>query len=140
MTDENTYDEQETAMILANHERRKRISDHYANATPRFLAAWKQAVEHIGPEFFECHDVDNIKDATDKNQLRPIKQAIDCRLATCSVGEGVFIGVIISFFNDQWGSSICDSFGYHGVGGAANRLELDELDIVIELMNSHTGW
>ena len=140
MTDENTDDEQRAAMIAASHERRKRIADHYADATPRFLAAWKQAVEYIGPQYFECRDVDSIKDATDKNQLRPIKQAINCRLATCSVGEGVFIGVIISFFNDQWGSNICDSFGYYGVGGAANRLELDELEIVIELMNSHTGW
>lgn len=140
MTDENTDDEQKAAMIAASHERRKRIADHYADATPRFLAAWKQAVEYIGPECFECRDVDSIKDATDKNQLRPIKQAINCRLATCSVGEGVFIGVIISFFNDRWGSNICDSFGYHGVGGAANRLELDELEIVIELMKCHTGW
>ena len=140
MTDKNTYDEEKAAMIAANNERRKRIRDHYADAPQRFLAAWKNAIKIIGPEYFQLSGIDHYEEATDKNQLCPDNDAIEERINVCSVGEGVFIGVIMSFYNDKWGSGICDAFGHHGVGGAANRLELDELEIVTELMGSHTGW
>ena len=140
MSDENTFDAERTAMIAANNERRERIRNHYANATQRFLAAWIRAVEIIGPEYFECNGIGDYREAINRDQIRPDSDAIEERINVCSVGEGVFIGVVMSFFNDKWGSGICDAFGHHGVGGAANRLELDELEIVIELMNSHTGW
>ena len=140
MTTENTYEEEKAAMIAASEAQRKRVRDHYANASERFLTAWKKAVKLIGPDYFLLTGIDNHEEATDKNQIRPDRDAIEQRINVCSVGEGVFIGVVVSFFNDKWGSGICDAFGYHGVGGAANRLDLDELEIVTELMSSHTGW
>ena len=140
MNTENTYIEEHKAALAAFKEERTKIRNHYANAKERFLAAWIRAVEIIGPQFFECNGVNNFKEATDRDQIQPDKDAIEKRINVCSVGEGVFLGVVLSFFTDKWGSELCDSFGYHGVGGAANRLDLDELEIVLELMSSHEGW
>jgi len=139
MTQENTYDEEQKATLSDFEEKRAKIRDHYANAKERFLAAWIQAVEIIGPEYFKCNGVNNFKEATDRDQIQPDKDAIEVRINVCSIGEGVFIGAVMSFYNDKWGAGICDAFGHHGVGGAANRLDLDELEIVMELMSSHTG-
>jgi len=140
MTQENTFDEEHRAALAAFEEKRARIKTHYANAKERFLAAWIRAVEIIGPEYFECNGVTNFREATDRDQIQPNNDAIEERINVCSAGEGVFIGTVMSFYNDKWGAEICDAFGHHGVGGAANRLDLDELEIVMELMSSHTGW
>ena len=140
MNTENTYVEEHKAALAAFEEERTKIRNHYANAKERFLAAWIRAVEIIGPQFFECNGVNNFKEATDRDQIQPDKDAIEKRINVCSVGEGVFIGAVMSFYNDKWGAEICDVFGHHGVGGAANRLGLDELEIVMELMSSHEGW
>lgn len=140
MTSENTYDAEKRALIAASEEQRAKIKNHYANAKERFLSAWIRAIEIIGPEYFECNGVNSFKEATDRNQIQPNNDAIEERINVCSIGEGVFIGAVMSFYNDKWGNGICDAFGHHGVGGAANRLDLDELEIVMELMSSHTGW
>ncbi len=140
MTTENTDDEEHKAALAAFEEKRAKIRNHYANAKERFLAAWIRAIEVIGPAYFECIDVTHFKEATDRSQIPPNYDAIEKRINVCSIGEGAFIGAVMSFYNDKWGAGICDAFGYHGVGGAANRLDLDELEIIIELMNSHTGW
>jgi len=124
----------------SSNAQRAKIMNHYANATERFLAAWIQAIERIGPEYFECKGIDNFKEATDRDQIRPDWDAIEQRINVCSIGEGIFIGAVMSFFNGKWGAGICNCFGCHGIGDAANRLELGELEIVIELMSSHTGW
>ena len=140
MTQESTYDDEHKAILAAFEEKRTKIKNHYANAKERFLAAWIRAVEIIGPEHFECNGINSFKEATDRDQIRPNNDAIEERINVCSVGEAVFIGAVMSFYNDKWGAGICDAFGHHGVGGAANRLDLDELEIVMELMSSHTGW
>jgi len=140
MTKEKTFDKQSAAMIANQHQKLQQIRDHYSNAPERFLAAWKRAIKIIGPAYFQCTGIDNYEAATDKDQIRPDNDAIEERINVCSVCEGVFIGVVMSFFNDKWGSGICDAFEYHGVGGAANRLEIEQMEIVVELFNSHTGW
>ena len=134
------FDKEANDMIANHHAKLQRVRDHYSNASEKFLAAWIRAIALIGPEYFHCVDIDSYKNATDKDQIRPNTELIEERINVCSVGEGVFIGVVMSFFNDKWGAGICDAFGYHGIGGAANRLELDEMDIAMELFNSHTGW
>ena len=117
-----------------------RVRNHYANANERFLAAWKKAVEMIGPQYFHCKNLEALKATINREQLRPDNSAIESYINVCSVGQGVFIGAVISFFNGDWGSEICSGFGYSGIGDVANRLELNELEIVVELMLSHTGW
>ena len=118
----------------------QRTQQHYANASERFLSAWKQAVLIIGPQYFHCDSTEVVKSAKQREQLRPDHEAIERYLSVCSVGQGIFIGSVISFFNGDWGADICSGFGFSGIGDIANRLDLNELEIVVELMLSHTGW
>jgi len=118
----------------------QRTQQHYANASQQFLTAWKKAALIIGPQFFHCESKEAIDAATHRDQLRPDHEAIERYLGVCSIGQGIFIGAVVSFFNGDWGADICSGFGYSGIGDVANRLDLDELEIVVELMLSHTGW
>jgi len=118
----------------------QRTQQHYENASQRFLAAWKKAVLIIGPQLFHCESKEACESANHREQLRPDNQAIEHYLSVCSVGQGIFIGAVVSFFNGDWGADICSGFGYSGIGDIANRLDLNELEITIELMLSHTGW
>ena len=118
----------------------QRTQQHYAHASERFLTAWKKAVLIIGPKFFHCESNEAVESATHREQLRPDHEAIERYLGVCSVGQGIFIGAVISFFNGDWGADICSGFGFSGIGDVANRLDLNELEIVVELMLGHTGW
>ncbi len=117
-----------------------RARNHYVDAPERFLNAWKKAVELIGPHYFHCQAPEECAAATHREQLRPDTEAIEHYLGVCSIGQGVFIGAVVSFFNGDWGAEICNGFGYSGLGDVANRLDLNELEIIIEMMLSHTGW
>lgn len=118
----------------------QRTQQHYTHASERFLTAWKKAVIIIGPKFFHCESNETVESATHREQLRPDHEAIERYLGVCSVGQGIFIGAVISFFNGDWGADICSGFGFSGIGDVANRLDLNELEIVVELMLNHTGW
>lgn len=118
----------------------QRTQQHYSNASQRFLSAWKKAVLIIGPQFFHCESKEAVESVNHREQLRPDNQGIERYLSVCSVGQGIFIGAVVSFFNGDWGADICSGFGYSGIGDIANRLDLNELEIIIDLMLSHTGW
>lgn len=113
---------------------------HYETAPDRFLIAWKQAIEKIGPAYFHCEGTDHYSKAIHRHQIRPNAEAIEQRLGVCSMGEGVFIGAVISFYNGDWGAEVCQSFGYAGMGDIANRLDLELVKILTQLMLNHTGW
>ena len=113
---------------------------HYVGAPARFLAAWKKAIGLIGPQYFHSSNLDDYTQAADKTQLEPNWNAIERRVRTCSVGEGVLIGAVVSFYNPDWGNSILEGFDYPGLAGVANRLELQEMKVVTELMMNYTGW
>ena len=118
----------------------QRTQQHYAHASEQFLTAWKKAVLIIGTMYFHSESNQAVESATHREQLRPDYEAIERYLSVCSVGQGIFIGAVISFFNGDWGADICGGFGFSGIGDVANRLDLNELEIIVELMLSHTGW
>ena len=117
-----------------------KVREHYADAPARFLTTWKQAIELIGPDYFHCKGVDCYQDATDRDQLRPNNDAIEHFISVCSIGEGVFIAAVCSFFNSDWGLEIGKGFGYVAIGDIAKRLDLDQLEVLTALILNHTGW
>jgi len=124
--------------------RMERTRQHYMYAPLMFLDAWKEAVKMAGPRLFTAEPgyikPDSIDDAEDKWQLIPDINAIREYCNTCSVSEGVFIGTLVSFYNTDIGNEILERFGWSAVGGVANRLELDQLEVITKLMLNHTGW
>lgn len=125
-------------------ENTKRINEHYAIAPGLFLEAWKEAVDKIGAGYFQCQSGYTIpmetSVATNKWQLIPNIYAMDQRLGTCSVGEGVFMAAVLSFYNSDTSEKFMHHFQMFGLGDIAGRLDLDELDIITRLMLNHTGW
>jgi len=120
------------------------VNNHYETAPEKFLEAWKEAVNKIGWSYFKCksgfnHPV-SVDAATNKWQLTPSYELMLQRLNTCSVGEGVFMGVIYSFYNSDTSEQFLHAFDMRGLGDVSSRLDLDELDIVTRLMFNHTGW
>lgn len=128
------------SMLSRFWQQQAKVRDHYADAPARFLAAWKKAIEIIGPQYFYCKGVDNYQDATDRNQIRPDHETIERFMSVCSIGEGVFIGAVCSFYNGDWGLSLGKCHGYTALGDIANRLDLEQVEVLTELMLNHTGW
>jgi len=137
ITEKNEIDDKALAQI---QQQQTKVREHYADAPARFLAAWKQAIELIGPEYFHCKGIDHYQDATDRDQLRPNNDAIEQFISVCSICEGVFIAVVCSFFNGDWGLSMGKGFDYVAMGDIAKRLDLEQLEVLTALMMSHTGW
>jgi hypothetical protein len=59
-----------------------------------------------------------------------------------STSERVFLAALCGFYNGDWGAELLREYcrGYECPGDIANRLDLDELQIITDLMLSHTGW
>ena len=121
-------------------QQQSKVRDHYSEAPARFLAAWKKAIGLIGPQYFRCEGIDNYQDATHRDQVRPDHEAIERFMSVCSIGEGVFIAAVCSFYNGDWGQDLGKCFGYTSVGDIAARLDLEQLEVLAELMLNHTGW
>lgn len=131
-------------IIQELREQTAKVHAHYATAPDEFLKAWKEAVKKIGWGYFKCeHSYDqpvSVDAANNKWQLTPSFELMRQRLSTCSVGEGVFMAVVYSFYNSIDSEQMLHSFDMYGLGDVAGRLDLDELDIVTRLMFNHTGW
>lgn len=113
-------------------------------APENFLVAWKKAVKLAGAHLFTNHHdypaVDRVDDAINKWQLIPNYEVIQKYMGYASTGERLFIAVLYSFYNSDDGAEFCEELGYRGIGDIANRLELDQLKIITELMCNHTSW
>lgn len=125
-------------------EQTAKVHTHYATAPDEFLKAWKGAVKKIGRGYFRSNsgfdEPASVDAATNKWQLIPNYELMYERLGTCSVGEGIFMGIVYSFYNSDDSEQFLHAFDMHGLGDVARRLDLDELDIVTRLMLNHTGW
>lgn len=117
---------------------------HYMHAPHVFLDTWKEGVTMAGEHLFKAENgyfkSDNVDAAEDKWQLIPDVMEIRRRVRTCSVGEGLFLGALVSFYNSDIGGEIFMYFGFVGIGDIANRLELEQLNVITKLMLNHTGW
>ena len=113
-------------------------------APEKFLVAWKKAVKLAGARLFTNHHnypaVESVNDAINKWQLIPNYEVIKEFMGYASTGERLFVAVLYSFYNSDDGAEFCEELGFRGIGDMANRLELDQLKIIIELMCNHTGW
>jgi len=131
-------------MLKKMRENTKRINEHYAVAPANFLKAWKEAVIKIGTGYFQVQRGYTIPieaaAATDKWQLIPNIDAMENRFGTCSIGEGVFMAAVLSFYNSETSEPFMKQYGMYGIGDVAGRLDLDEADIITCLMLNHTGW
>jgi len=141
----NTQSEKQKEEMLSHlRENMEKVKRHYAAAPANFLQAWKEAVIKIGTGYFQTQRGYTMPieaaAATDKWQLIPNIDAMENRLGLCSVGEGVFMAAVLSFYNSEISENFMHHYQMFGIGDVANRLDLDEADIISRLMLNHTGW
>ena len=104
----------------------------------RFLAAWKQGVEFIGPELF---GPGSLLTATDKHELTPLKEAVEKAFEEDSCGDEQFLAAMVSFYDPAWGEELADRINVHkSLSGLTFNLDHACTEIVCELLRNFTGW
>jgi hypothetical protein len=104
----------------------------------RFLAAWKQGVEFIGPKLF---GPGKPATATDKNQLCPQPDEIDKAFTEESCGEEQFLAAMVSFYDPAWGEELAARIDSHkSLCGLTYNLDHECTEIICELLRNYTGW
>ena len=104
----------------------------------RFLAAWKQGVEFIGPELF---GPGSFTTATDKHELRPLKEPVEQVFSEESCGEEQFLAAMVSFYDPAWGEDLSARIDIHkSLCGLTYNLDHECTEIVCELLRNYTGW
>ena len=104
----------------------------------RFLKAWKQGVEYIGPELF---GPGTTEDARDKNELRPLHNKVERAFAEESCGEEQFLAAMVSFYDPAWGEELANRIDSHkSLCGLTFNLDHECTEIVCELLRNYSGW
>jgi hypothetical protein len=104
----------------------------------RFLAAWKQGIEFIGPELF---GPGKPATATDKNQLCPHPDEVEKAFIEESCGEEQFLAAMVSFYDPAWGEELVARIDSHkSLCGLTYNLDHECTEIVCELLRNYTGW
>jgi len=107
--------------------------------TRRFLEAWKEAVQQLGPELFTVKS-QTVDSATDRNDLRPDPEAIE-HYVNNTPGDHFFLFAVVSFFSysmiekifenaERWMPKMPD---YH-------YLSDTERKILFTLIENHEAW
>ncbi|HKL27230.1 MAG TPA: hypothetical protein VJ910_13480 [Desulfuromonadales bacterium] len=104
----------------------------------RFLAAWKRGVTYLGAELFGPGTPET---ARDKNQLRPLPDAVEVIFSRESLGEEQFLAAMVSFFDPAWGEELTDRIDdYKCVAGLTYNLDHECIEILCELLRNYEGW
>ncbi len=103
-----------------------------------FLAAWKRGVAYLGPELFGPGSPDT---AQDKNELRPLPQAVEAIFSGESGGEEQFMAAMVSFYDPAWGEELAARIDCHkSVCGLTYNLDHQCTEILGELLLNYEGW
>lgn len=104
----------------------------------RFLAAWKQGVEFLGPEMFGPGSPEK---ATNKSELLPLKEEVERAFTEESCGEEQFLAAMVSFYDPAWGEELANRIDSHkSLSGLTFNLDHECTEIVCELLRNYSGW
>ncbi len=104
----------------------------------RFLAAWKRGVDFLGPQLFGPGTVES---ARNKEELCPLKDAVEAVFDRESEGEEQFLAAMVSFFDPAWGEELSARIECHkSLCGLTYDLDHQCTEIVAELLLNYQGW
>jgi hypothetical protein len=107
----------------------------------RFLATWKRAVK-VCPRLFHC-DAPSIDEATQKEQLRPNRDAVEGFLRSKpEPWLRKFIMSACSFYSDEWMKDWAKRMRLPRtpIGDLAIKLDMEHREILAALLTSYPGW
>jgi hypothetical protein len=104
----------------------------------RFLAAWKRGVDFLGENLF---GPGKTKTARRKDDLRPLRNAVEATFGNESCGEEQFLAAMVSFFDPTWGAELaerieCDK----SICGLTYNLDHERIGILCDLLRNYQGW
>jgi hypothetical protein len=104
----------------------------------RFLEAWKNGVEFLGPQFFGPGATET---AHTKQDLKPLREAVEAAFEEESEGEEQFLAAMVSFYDPAWGEELSDRIECHkSICGLTFDLDHECTAIVCELLLNYEGW
>jgi len=104
----------------------------------RFLNAWKRGVIFLGPELFGPGVVAT---ARDKDDLRPLQEAVEAAFTAESGGEEQFLAAMVSFYDPAWGEELAERIDcLKSVCGLTFNLDRQCTEILCELLLNYEGW
>jgi len=104
----------------------------------RFFDAWKQGVEYLGEHLFGPETLDS---ALRKEDLCPLKEAIEAEFALDSEGEEQFLAALVSFYDPAWGEELANRIECHkSLCGLTFDLDHECTEIVCKLLLNNEGW
>ena len=107
---------------------------------PEFLAAWREAVELIGPALFKIK-FESVDTAMSKDALRPDFDAFTAAIGSMSSGQQIFAIAVYQFFSDTDALSLCEQCGLRHISmPEIANLSDHYRNIIIRLLNSYIGW
>lgn len=104
----------------------------------RFLTAWKQGVDFLGPHLF---GPGTLAAAKDIDELRPLRNRVEEVFSRESIGEEQFLAAMVSFYDSGWGEELaarieCDK----SVCGLTFNLDHARMEVLCELLRNYQGW
>ncbi len=112
--------------------------EHSEEKNARFLEAWKRGVGFVGPELF---GPGNLRSARDKNDLKPLRHAVEGWFEGASGGEKQLLGAMVSFYDPEWGEELAArTDDEKSLCGLTFNLDHQEMEILCDLLRNYTGW
>lgn len=104
----------------------------------RFLSAWKRGVDFLGENLFGPGTMET---ARHKDELRPLREAVEAAFENESGGEEQFLAAMVSFYDPTWGAELaerieCDK----SVCGLTYNLDHERIEILCDLLRNYQGW
>jgi len=104
----------------------------------RFLAAWKEGVTFLGLELFGPGAPES---AYTKDELCPLRDAVDARFTEESGGEEQFLAAMVSFYDPAWGEELAARIEcYKSLSGLTYNLDHACIEMLCEMLRNYEGW
>lgn len=104
----------------------------------RFFLAWTRGVDFLGNHLFGPKTAET---ARQKEDLLPLREAIQVEFDEESCGEEQFLAAMVSFYDPAWGEELanlidCDK----SLCGLTYNLDHERIEIICELLRNYQGW
>lgn len=123
----------ESVDLLAREQR------HFVCAPTAFFQAWKRGVAVVGTQWFGDGTHEGLHRAVSIEDLRPDMLALNDALGVLSSSQGLFLSVMVSFFNAREGAAMLRRCGFEGPADLGD-LDLERRQVIADLLLNYSHW
>lgn len=112
---------------------------HFACAPTAFFQAWKRGVKVVGPQWFGDGTHEGLRHAVSIEDLRPDMLGLNDALRTLSSNQGLFLSLMVSFFNAREGAAMLRRCRFEGLADLGD-FDLERRQIIADLLMNYSHW